>query len=332
MADDTGNEDAPPPSNAPQDPLPSRRRALTLGLAFLLPCGVIALSIFFMMRADARRREARDPSAVEPPLSVQRPATPLAGSAAGMASAAPRAEVELPSPVFDEEGNDERPRPGKRAAPKHFATVHQAALGSCSTESVDGLSRQIIAQARCIEPKAFVPLPKRPNLVLGKQVFPYLEHSARKHLLRALDAHPKVTMTINSALRTVAQQYLVWRWAASKTCGVQLATPPGGSNHEIGVALDIAEGVKWRSALEAEEFSWLGSSDRVHFDFKGRNAPARRATDVLAFQQLWNRNHRADPIAENGEYGPATEERLKKAPSDGFPLGPNCKKTARTPR
>jgi hypothetical protein len=329
MVDDAGNEDAPPPSQTQRDPLPPPRRSLVPWLALLAPCCVIGLSIFFMVRANAGRGPTGSPKPVDPRLSVQRPSARGAGSAA---STAPLAQGELTFPVFDEEGNGEQPRPGKRVVPQHFATVQQAAVGSCSTHSVDGLSRQIIAQARCIEPKAFVPLPKRPNLVVGEQVFPYLEPRAREHLVRALDAHPKVTMTINSALRTLAQQYLVWRWAASKTCGVKLATPPGESNHEVGVALDIAEGIKWRPALEAEEFRWLGSADRVHFDFKGRSVAARRATDVLAFQKLWNRNHRADPIAENGEYGPATEERLKKAPSSGFPLGPICEKTGRPRR
>jgi hypothetical protein len=232
-------------------------------------------------------------------------------------------------PGFEDEGNGEEPTPGKPAAPRHFATVQDAALGSCSTESVDGLSRQIIEQARCIKPNDFVALPKRPNLVLKPQVFPYLEMSARDHLLKALDAHPKQSMTINSALRTVAQQYLVSHWAATKICGVQLATRPGESNHEIGSALDIAEAAQWRPALESQQFHWLGVSDRVHFDFKGDGGGQRTATDVLAFQKLWNRNHTDDPIPENGQYGPPTEQRLKKSPPSGFPLGSSCRPTAR---
>ena len=56
-------------------------------------------------------------------------------------------------------------------------------MGSCSTESVDGLSRQIIDQARCIKPNEFVPLPKRANLVMAPNVYPYLELGARDHLL-----------------------------------------------------------------------------------------------------------------------------------------------------
>src|SRR5262249_42519184 len=160
---------------------------------------------------------------------------------------------------FYEETDDGEPPATKRAPPRRYDTVQEAAARSCSTGSVEGLSRQIIEQARCIEPNAFVPLPTRPNLVLGSNVFPYLELKARDHLLRALDSRP-AKMTINSALRTVAQQYLVSRWSAGRRCGVQLATPPGESNHEHGVALDIAEPSVWRAALEAQEFHWLGAS------------------------------------------------------------------------
>jgi hypothetical protein len=125
-------------------------------------------------------------------------------------------------------------------------------------------------------------------------VFPYLEAGARERLLKALDAKPKQKMTVNSALRTVAQQFLVWRWSATKRCGVPLATPPGRSNHEIGTALDIAEAGAWRPVLEQHGFKWLGASDRVH------------------------------KLNEDGRYSPAVEHRLKQAPPDGFRIGPSC--------
>src|SRR5262249_8645698 len=156
---------------------------------------------------------------------------------------------------------------------------------------VSGLSRQIIAQSRCIDKSAFVEVPRQPNLETAPNVFLYLEASARDHLLRALRANKKRTMTVNSALRTVAQQYLLWRWASSKRCGIEIATPPGESNHETGLALDIAEAPTWRAALEAEDFRWLGAIDRVHFDYKGPNASSRASVDVKAFQELWNLNH-----------------------------------------
>ncbi|HEY4157210.1 MAG TPA: hypothetical protein VGM29_03900, partial [Polyangiaceae bacterium] len=344
MADDPANEDAPEASNddAVQDeprrapvartepPLPewappaargssSLRRGLLLGAAFLLPSAAIAVSLFVILKGGAPRELAPIASSVVNALGDAGPAT---SAAAGADEGVPALEKAAPAGIaFEDEGSDQEPSepsPAKKEKPKHFATVQEAAAGSCSTESVDGLSRQIIEQARCIKPNDFVALPKRPNLVMAAHVYPYLELGTRDHLLKALDAHASATMTINSALRTVAQQYLVSHWAASKICGVQLATPPGESNHEIGTALDIAEASKWRPALEAQEFRWLGTSDRVHFDYKGGSASApKSATDVLAFQKLWNRNHKDDAITENGQYSSATEQRLKKAPPGG---------------
>jgi len=239
-------------------------------------------------------------------------------------SAEPSAGAALP-PGFEDDTGDEEPTPSKPPAPKHFATVQEAAMGSCSTESVDGLSRQIIEQARCLKPNEFAPLPKRPNLIMAPNVYPYLELGARDHLLKALDSKKSQTMTINSALRTVAQQYLVSHWSLSKICGVQMATRPGESNHEIGTALDIKEAGTWRPVLEAQDFKWLGASDRVHFDYKSAS-PTRTATDVLAFQKLWNRNHKDDAITESGRFDPPTEQRLKKSPPSGFALGASCGK------
>jgi hypothetical protein len=336
MADDPANEDAAPPSREglPPDSWPSVRRGLLLGVAFVAPCAVIALSVFFIVKGGSPHAtlapSASGASSAEPPTDAQ-PADPAAMAIASNAPALEKGQsAEL---AFDDEGSDEAPSssgsPAKPAPPKHFATVQDAAAGSCSTESVDGLSRQIIEQARCIKPNDFVALPKRPNLVLSAHVFPYLEVAARDHLVKALDAHTNAKMTVNSCLRTVAQQYLVSHWSVSKSCGVQLATPPGESNHEIGTALDIAEASKWRPALEAEEFKWLGTSDRVHFDYKGTNTSSpHTATDVLAFQKLWNRNHHDDPVNEDGHYTPATEQRLKKAPPSGFPIGASCAKAS----
>jgi hypothetical protein len=313
------------------------RRTQTIALASVGLCLLIALDVFFMHRAA----EQTPNSIPAPSSSVATPAPsakPLPAPGAELddgSDVPPSAEAKSAAaeevddtalPAFDEDEADSEPSP-KKKKPPHFGSVQEAAARSCSTASVDGLSRQIIDQGRCINPKAFVPLPPRPNLVVNEHVFPYMEASARDRLLKALDARKGSTMTINSALRTVAQQYLVWRWSASKRCGVQLATPPGESNHETGLALDIAEQADWRQTLEAHEFHWLGAIDRVHFDYKGTtgSSSTQRATDVLAFQQLWNKNNPSDVISETGRYNPETEKRLKKAPADGFAIGATCR-------
>lgn len=337
MADDAAREEAEPEAEYGGVRRHGARawleqnRSLALSLGCVALAGVIALDVYVMFKSDAKRRTpealAAAAGAAPPPPTARAPATP--SEAASVTSPGTEADASSGEGEDYHESDDGEPRPpngGKPTPPKHFATVQQAAIDSCTTASVDGLSRQIIAQARCIKPNAFVPLPSRPNLVVASQVYPYLELEAKNRLVKALDSRPKQKMTVNSALRTVAQQYLVWRWSQTKRCGVPLATPPGESNHEIGVALDIAEAGTWRPALEAQQFKWLGASDRVHFDYRGgvaANAGSSR-TDVLAFQKLWNRNHPNEKLNEDGRYSPAVEQRLKSAPPDGFALGPSC--------
>jgi hypothetical protein len=302
----------------------TRRRALIwLGIAAL--CVIISLDVAFIVRRG-RVASVADKGAPQPPPAPGLVASPVSTGAASSVPpvAAPlKQTIELDGPVFAEEGDE--PSKAQPSAPKRFDTVDAAAAGSCTTASVEGLSRQIIEQARCIAPTRFTRLPERQNLVLGSDVFPYLDAKAGASLLRVLKAQPKTTMTINSALRTVAQQYLVWRWSGTKRCGVQLATAPGESNHEVGLALDIADHATWRQALEAEKFRWLGKTDLVHFDYRGTGAPAPQPIDVLAFQRLWNLNHPTDKLVETGKYDAATERKLRLSPAGGFTKGAKCK-------
>lgn len=203
-------------------------------------------------------------------------------------------------------------------------TVAAVVSASCSTTSVNGLSKQIIAEARCTNPDAYAEVPKLSNVTFGSAVYRYLEKPARDKLVATLNAHPGTTMTINSMLRTVAQQYLLYRWYQSGTCSISLAATPGNSNHETGIALDVSQYNTWKSYLQANGFQWLGSSDAVHFDYVGAGAVSYKGLDVKAFQRLWNRNHPGDLIAADGIWGPQTEARMKVTPSDGFPVGAQC--------
>jgi len=320
-----------PPRSAAGTPHPSRSqiqwRTVRLWLGALGLSMLLGAEAIYIAKSNSKRNATNQPTAVTPSASAVSIQPSLANrdagfedSSGGVAAVDSEGHSALP---FGEEGYEEEPAPARPEKPKHFNTVHETANGSCTTASVDGLSRQIIAQVRCTNPKAFVPLPSRPNLVLDDHIYAYLEASAREHLLRVLDTNRNRKMTVHSVLRTLPQQYLVWRWAASRRCGVQLATPPGSSNHEIGRALDIADHAQWRSALEAEDFHWLGASDIVHFDFK-TSRQLGAAPDVAAFQSLWNRNHSDDRIGETGRYDANTELRLKKSPPGGFPVGPTC--------
>ena len=317
----------------------SKPRARPAGVVSVVLVAVLGVAAYFGTRARGRPLEAPSvvvlaepelsrageqvkvlgPSRVEFPDGEAADALVIVPEQSIAAAAAPVDEAALANePLLDEDGAPYQIEAPQRAEPKHFETVEAAVRGSCTTLSIEGLNRQIVQQVRAMNPKAFVALPSRPNLVTGPHVIPYLQAEARDRLVRVLDAHKNATMTINSALRTVAQQYMVWRWSVTKTCGVELATRPGESNHELGLALDIKDHATWRSALEAEQFRWLGASDRVHFDYKAPDALPRKMLDVLAFQKLWNKSHPTDLIREDGIYTAATEQRLKKSPADGF--------------
>jgi hypothetical protein len=203
-------------------------------------------------------------------------------------------------------------------------TVAQAAAATCTTGSVKGLSQQIIDEAACINADAYVAIPKLGNVTFGSSVFPYLERPARDKLVAALKAHPGTSFTVNSALRTIAQQYMLYSWYKSGRCGISLAATPGNSNHETGLALDVNQYGTWKPILQSYGFHWLGSGDPVHFDYTGSGAKSYKGLDVKAFQRLWNRNHPEDQISVDGAWGPQTEARMKKAPSQGFAKGATC--------
>ncbi len=210
-------------------------------------------------------------------------------------------------------------------------TVAGAVNSGCSTTMVKGLSEQIVAQMSCIVPQALVAVPERPNLQRGAATFAYMQPPARDALVAALDANPSKTLGVNSMLRTVAQQYLLYRWSLTKSCGVALAAKPGRSNHEWGLAIDTSQYASWQSALESRGYDWFGSSDRVHFDYRGSGKRDLAGVSVKAFQMLWNANHPNDEIPADGKYGSATEARLAKAPATGFAIGSTCASPAPAP-
>jgi hypothetical protein len=210
-------------------------------------------------------------------------------------------------------------------------TVAEALDAGCSTSSVRGLSLQIIAQSNCIEPGAFSELPPQPNVTMSDTVFPFLEEPARDAFVAASASRPDLSITVNSMLRTVAQQYLLYTWYLQGRCGIGLAATPGSSNHETGLAFDTSQYSAWQSTLEQHGFAWYGSGDPVHFDYAGPGAVDYRGTDVLAFQMLWNDNHPEDPIDEDGIWGPETETRMQQAPADGFPRPVSCAPVAPGP-
>ena len=103
---------------------------------------------------------------------------------------------------------------------------------------------------------------------------------------------------------------------------IAVAAKPGRSNHESGRALDMSNYSEWITTLGVHGWSHNVPGDPVHFEHLG--SPDIRGADILAFQRLWNRNAPDDQIAEDGDYGPITEARMKMAPAEGFGIGAVC--------
>jgi hypothetical protein len=145
-----------------------------------------------------------------------------------------------------------------------------------------------------------------------------LSPAARTALVRVASTR---RLTINSALRTISEQYLLFR-------GCPVAADPGSSNHETGKAIDVDEYGAAASSLQNAGFVYpLPSSDPVHFEGPGADL---RNQSVLAFQRLWNDNRPSDRIDEDGVAGPMTLARLAQSPTEGFSLAGRCVRGVRT--
>ena len=206
-------------------------------------------------------------------------------------------------------------------------TVATAVAQSCTTAAVKGLAMQLVEEIQCLRPNTFAKIDNTPGLALGSAVFPYLQTKAAQGLVAAQKARG-TTMSINSALRTLPQQFLLYRWYQTGRCGIGLAASPGTSNHEGAIAVDINDTAGWRASMTNKGFRWLGASDPVHYDFVGGGTVDLRGLSVKAFQRLWNRNHPTDLVAEDGVYGSGTATRLSQSPVGGFLKGAKCNQSA----
>jgi hypothetical protein len=202
------------------------------------------------------------------------------------------------------------------------ATVGDYVYDTCSTSMVIALSRQVAEEVDCLMPGQLVPFEEIHGIVFnGGAILPYLDQEAVDDLYAAAIAGGR-PLRVNSAFRSVVQQYLLRAWFEQGRCGITAAALPGQSNHESGRALDIDNWSEWIGDLADHGWDHTVPGDDVHFDHL--SSPDIRGADVLAFQRLWNRNHPGDVIDEDGEYGPMTASKIASAPAEGFAIGATC--------
>lgn len=196
-------------------------------------------------------------------------------------------------------------------------TVASFITSSCSTSVVVGLSNQIAAEISCTSPSSLTRFAPGSGITFNSNsVLPFLAANAKTDLQKVGNVQ------LNSAFRTVAQQFLIVEWFNRGRCGITAAAAPGRSNHESGRAVDVQNFSARVSAMASHGWSHDVPGDPVHFDHL--SSTDIRGKDVLAFQRLWNRNHASDKIAADGIYGPQTEARLRQSPATGFATGATC--------
>jgi hypothetical protein len=193
----------------------------------------------------------------------------------------------------------------------------------CSTAPLMPLSTQLVEEIDCLSPGALIRFGEQlgDGIAAGGSVFPFLQSFAVDSLEKVIAARG-TTLQLNSGLRALPQQFVLYRWYQLGRCDITLAAKPGSSNHESGLAVDVQDNAGWRPFFLAEGWKWQGETDPVHFDIQG--GVDLRGLSILAFQRMWNRNHPEDPIEEDGLYGDITEGRLTRSPIGGFPIGAAC--------
>lgn len=191
----------------------------------------------------------------------------------------------------------------------------------CDTSVALGLTNQIVAKLNSM---GYAFKQTDPAWVrCSAPCNPFLQSAAADALLSAAKAKNDY-ITLNSAFRSCAQQYLLLKWRDAGLCGLGLVATPGTSNHEGGRAVDLSAYNYWYSTLTSKGFAQpFPSSDAVHFEYLASSDIASQ--NLRAFQLLWNENNPNNQITADGTYGPQTANALYNAPCTGWAKPPvNC--------
>lgn len=182
---------------------------------------------------------------------------------------------------------------------------------------LDGLSRQLVEAIDCVRPGTLGELPDgnwqmldpiRPALVDARGV---------DDLIEATGSGDR-SAVIRWAYRDVAVQHLFYLWTLK---GCDFAAPPGLSNHQNGLSVDLNDAGYWSPLMRA--YGWEDNlpTDRPHFDYVLAEDVGLARLSLFAFQALHNRNRPDAPLPLSGEFDAATEAALGDALIGGFAEG-----------
>jgi hypothetical protein len=226
-------------------------------------------------------------------------------------------EDEPDDPDPDPPGNPEEPL--DQGTNVSGWTVGMAVTEVCTTSAVAGLAEQLIAEIACVQPDTIARIDGISGVTLASGMRPYLQKSAVTALKSVAATQP---LQLNSGLRALPQQYLLYEWYRRGLCSATLAATPGKSQHESGLAIDAQNASTAKAALLAKGWTWGGSGDPMHFNYG--SGTDLRSIGVRAFQRLHNLNHPSDTILVDGIYGPMTGGAVSDAPAKGFATRSTC--------
>jgi len=192
---------------------------------------------------------------------------------------------------------------------------------------VDGLGRQLVEELRCMDDSRliFYQPCRQPGCIYAAGPQPLAMRPEVFQALGEAALAKRDFISISAAYRDVGMQYYS-RWYVENCDANFNAAVPGTSNHQGGRAVDVVAYNFWWNTLLEVGFEHPIPSDEPHFELTGDAQFVAESTElqtlsVLAFQQLWNRNHPEAPIAEDGLYNEATKAALGQAPVEGFETG-----------
>ena len=194
----------------------------------------------------------------------------------------------------------------------------------CETSVVLGLTKQIASELGSMG-ISFSSIAGHQSINCKGGCSGFIQESALNSLI-SITTSANRTITLSSAWRSTAQQYLLYQWKAQAKCGqTNPVFIPGTSNHEGGIAIDVPSYNDWISLLTNNGWNYpMPDTDRVHFEY-GNKAAFYAKQNLIAFQRLWNRYNPNDTIAEDGVFGNDTAKAFDNAPCNGWDSLDNLK-------